>query len=449
MFRRPPEIQKHIYFLVQKLRGEPVKEAWKEIKSIDHSDRNALRKRIVDRGVSHLNYILNNVPKYMALKNRGRIISLLKKVSTVEEFDDLLKGFPITHKREIIENPENLTSREIDSIPVFGTHSSGTTGQSVRFPKDMRDWARSHANMFYILSLYGINPFSPYIYYWAGDWSIKSRLEYLKKDIVLNRLRITSYNTSKWYLLRQYRKILKFRPEYIYGIPSGITTLASYMLNNGLKPPSKIRGVFTTGEMLYPYQRKIISSAFNVPVVNIYGTAEVGVIAFDCPHGHLHVMTDTNYMEVIDGGTILITNFFQKAFSIVRYRIGDIAASVLEWQHSCNLSYPTISGISGRESDRITLPHGKTLPPMAPTYIFDKIAHTRSVIKFRYELYKDELILKLVVNSRFNERVKKLIISESERLFGIRPFIKIVESIPPLKGGKERYFVVMDKNHEA
>lgn len=427
------------------MRGEPVKQAWEAIKTIDHSDRDSLKKRIILRGRSHLTYILNNVPKFMGLKKRHRLLNLLQKISTIRDFEEFLKDLPITEKHEIIENPDSLTSREIEKIPTFKTHSSGTTGQSIYFPKDMIDWAQSHANMFYILSLYNINPFAPYVYYWAGSWDFKTRVEYLKKDIVLNRLRLTSYDTSEKHLIKQFNLMRKFKPHYILGIPSGIATFASYVHNESLELPKELQRVFTTGEMLYSYQRDLIKRALKVPVTDIYGTAEVGIIAFECQHGHLHVLVDTNFLEVLEDGTILLTNLFQKAFAIVRYKIGDISKSGLMWDTDCFLSYPIIKGIEGRVSDKIVLPNGKTLPRMAPTYIFDKIAHTRSIIKFRYELNKEELILKVVVNQRFNEEIKEFITSESERIFGIKPQIRIVKQISPLRGGKERYFVYAEE----
>jgi len=444
MLRRSPKIQKHIYFLIQKLRKEPVKQAWEEIKTQDHTDKKALKERVLHRGRSHLEYILNNVPKYMELKNRGHILTLLKKVKDIREFDDLLKQLPITYKQEIIETPHKLRSKEEKSIPTFETVSSGTTGQSIKFPKDMRDWARSHANMFYILSLYHINPFSPYVFYWASDWYFKTKIEYFEKDLLLNRLRLNSYNTSASYLYKQYKKMIKFRPHYLYGMPSAIFAFSNYILGNKLPSPKTIQSIFTTGEMLYPAQRNTIKKAFNVPVVNIYGSSEVGIISFDCPFGHHHVLMDTNYMEVMEDGTILITNLFQKAFAMVRYKIGDIASSGLKWEHTCKLAYPIIDGFSGRETEKIVMPNGKKIPTMGPTFIFERVANTRSIIKYRYELDEKTLILKLIVNNRFNKRIEDIIIKESEKLFGIRPKIEIVDNIPPLRGGKESYFIYKD-----
>ncbi len=448
MIKRPPKLQKYIYFAVQKLRKEPVKKAWEQIMKTDYTDKKALENRILKRGKEHFYYLFQHIPKLQNMPNKNTLLSLLDRINTIAEFDDFLKHIPPTQKHDVIERPEILTSDEIKKIHVFGTHSSGTTGQSVRFPKDMRDWAQTHANMFYILKLHGIDPFAPYIYYWAGDWSIKSRITYFLKDVALNRLRLTSYNTSKEHLFKQYKLISKFKPEYILGIPSGIATLATFMVNEKLTLQNDLKAVFTTGETLHKFQKDIIYRAFKTPVINLYGSAEVGVIGFECPKSHMHIMMDTNYIEIMDSGEILVTNLFQKAFAIVRYRIGDLSSSTLQWEHDCEISFPIIRGIEGRTSQKIVLPDGRELPPMAPTYIFDKVAHTRSVIKFRYVLRNSKLLLLLVVNHKFNERVKNLIIKESFKIFGIKPEIVIVDTIPPLPGGKEKYFIIESNGKE-
>ena len=79
---------------------------------------------------------------------------------------------------------------------------------------------------------------------------------------------------------------------------------------------------------------------------------------------------------------------------------------------------------------------------MAPTYIFDKVSPTRSVIKFRYVLVSDDrLLLYLVVNNRYNKNVENLIVKETLKLFNMRPEIHLVQEIKPLNNGKERYFL--------
>ncbi len=443
MIRRAPALQEKIYFTVQKLRKEPVKEAWELVKSIDYTDKKALKLRILQRGKEHLSYIIQHVPFYKRLKNRNKIENLIKKVHTIHEFHELLQEFPVTEKKDLIQIPHHFFSDEFEKIPTYITTSSGTTGQSIAYPKDMRDWAMSHANMFYVLTLYNIHPHAPYIYYWAGDWGLKSRLINYSKDFLLNRIRFTGYNLNTAKLLRQVKLVLKFKPFYILGIPSGIYSLSTFIINEGFDMNiHTLKRIFTTGELLTPYQRRAIEKAFKVKTVDIYGSSEFGNIYFECPEGHKHIFMDTNYVEVDSRGNILITNFFQKAFAFIRYKIGDIAYSNVIWDHDYRLAFPIIKGISGRSSDMIKLPDGKMLPPMAPTYIFDKVSPTRSVIKFRYVLVSDDrLLLYLVVNNRYNKNVENLIVKETLKLFNMRPEIHLVQEIKPLNNGKERYFL--------
>ena len=79
------------------------------------------------------------------------------------------------------------------------------------------------------------------------------------------------------------------------------------------------------GENVSPAAYKSIVDYFNTPTAIMYGAKEVNGIALTCPYGHMHILSDNNYLEVVDRGKVLITNLHNTVFPIIRYDIGDMA----------------------------------------------------------------------------------------------------------------------------
>ena len=61
--------------------------------------------------------------------------------------------------------------------------------------------------------------------------------------------------------------------------------------------PFTIKGVFSTAEVLYDWQRTAIETAFCCPVFNQYGSREVPNIGLQCAHGNFRVFSDLVKLE--------------------------------------------------------------------------------------------------------------------------------------------------------
>ena len=87
--------------------------------------------------------------------------------------------------------------------------------------------------------------------------------------------------------------------------------------------------------MLLDEDKKLLSEAFNITVVNEYGSAEFGLIALE--RDQHWVLNNLNlYVEVLDDagkvlsngeeGRIVITDLYNKAHPFIRYEIGDMGS---------------------------------------------------------------------------------------------------------------------------
>ena len=107
------------------------------------------------------------------------------------------------------------------------------------------------------------------------------------------------------------------------------------------------------------------------------GAAEAGIIAFECPFGHMHVNEENVVLEVIDG-EIVVTNLNAFSIPIIRYKLGDAVKVDTKTKCSCGRSSTIITEIEGRVGKKIIGKH-KTYPSLTLYYVFKNISLEKGV----------------------------------------------------------------------
>jgi phenylacetate-CoA ligase len=107
-------------------------------------------------------------------------------------------------------------------------------------------------------------------------------------------------------------------------------------------------------------------------VVELYGTHELGTIAWQCPRGmRLHVADDGVIVEVLNGdrpaepgeaGEVVATRLHALAMPFIRYRLGDLVTRG-ETPCPCGAPFSTLLTIQGRMLDYFPLPDGRLFHP--------------------------------------------------------------------------------------
>ena len=160
--------------------------------------------------------------------------------------------------------------------------------------------------------------------------------------------------------LRDFHARLKtFRPKVLLGYANSLKLLAQYLKSHGLAAYQP-RSIVSTAEVLGPEDRALIEDVFGCRVFNRYGCREVSVIASECAeHAGMHIMAEGLCVEVVRGGryappgeagAVLITDLLNLAMPLIRYRIGDVAASQAG-PCSCGRGLPRLEGLQGRVTD--------------------------------------------------------------------------------------------------
>ncbi|HUL57736.1 MAG TPA: AMP-binding protein, partial [Anaeromyxobacteraceae bacterium] len=144
------------------------------------------------------------------------------------------------------------------------------------------------------------------------------------------------------------------------GTPSFLLTLLQKAREAGT--PLRLEVAFVVAEML-PESLRAELEGFGVRVLQGYGTADLGCLAYECAEkGGWHVHPEA-IVEVLDLETgapaapgqpgELVATIFDEAYPLVRFATGDIAALAPDVPCRCGRTAPKIAGLLGRVGDAV------------------------------------------------------------------------------------------------
>ncbi len=431
------------YYPIYSFVGQPVWNYIKEVKknqfkSLDEIEhlRNEKIKKII-------RYAYKYVPFY---KEKWSKIGI--DINQIKKADDL-KSLPILTKRDILKNKELLIStKKVGRL--FTRKTGGSTGMTLHLKKEAKALALNDAIMYRCYSWYGIDIGDKQVRFWGVPVTEKLKLKEAIKDFVLNRIRISAFDISKESCLRQFEKIKKFNPDYFYGYTTAIYGFCLYMkeLDIDLKQ-LKLKAVICTAEKMYPHHKRLFEEVFNCPIVDEYGCAEHGIIAFQCPYGNMHIMADHLYVEFLDEnnhpvspgspGRIVITDLSSFAMPLIRYDIGDIGVPDNK-RCECGINLPLMKIVEGRTEDFIKTIDGKYVHAAYLCYTLkDDTVHEFKM----YQKAIDKFHVQIVKSPLFDSNSEKMLEKKLRTALGdkVKITFEYVDRIEREKSGKLRYFV--------
>jgi phenylacetate-CoA ligase len=181
------------------------------------------------------------------------------------------------------------------------------------------------------------------------------------------------------------RALRDHRPKFLKGIASALYHLALFLDEGGVRD-LQLDGVFSTGEMLLPYQRRVIERVFHCRVLDSYGHMERTVAISECPEGSLHINPEYGVLELLErpspspqgGGERVVTadvvgtGLHNLSMPLLRYEVGDVV-EVHDDPHgcACGRAMPRVRRIHGRREDAIVTPDGRVVTTLFT--VFDKV----------------------------------------------------------------------------
>ncbi len=292
-----------------------------------------------------------------------------------------LADLPVLGRRDVQQHAEALRdpTRPLDRL--HEDASGGSTGEPVRIWHDDDYKAWVEATEFHAFETWGLQPWCRTAVVWGSDRDL-SLLSGREK--LLNRLQqrhyFNAFNMGDRDLAAYADAFARIRPPYVQGYASALDVFARYLLAQGRAGGFGIRAIRSSAEVLSAAARARIEEAVGAPVYDYYGSRESACLATQCLHGGFHVLAHGRVIELVDDdgepvppgapGRVLVTDFTNRAFGLIRYETGDVATWAEPGACACGMPYPRLGTIRGRTSDFITRRDGERIHGEWFTHLF-------------------------------------------------------------------------------
>jgi len=336
---------------------------------------------------------------------------------------------PFVTREDIMQHTEEMRSTKRYpwiTIKITG----GSTAQPAKIYKNRKSTCLEDAALWRGLSWYGIKPADRQIRFWGIPGDKKGQQKIRLIDFIMNRKRIPAREWDDEFLKQFIPMVLKFKPAYFYGYISLVQDFTRVMLNEGIDPRSlNLKAIVLTAEVPYRQGREELQQIYQVPVVNEYGSSELGPIAYQCPEGNMHLMFENIYVEVADddgkplppgeAGELILTDLNNYAMPLIRYRSRDFSALRTD-TCACGREMPLIDEVTGRDVNRLRATDGRTIHASFALYLIEKLVEMgRSHIQFQIVQDKvNHVYLNIVQNDSLRQEDVDYFISELKNIMG-------------------------------
>ncbi|HJV95653.1 MAG TPA: phenylacetate--CoA ligase family protein [Albitalea sp.] len=324
------------------------------------------------------------------------------KCELMQHFDDWATDRRITREGvdAFLRDPARLADPYLGEYMVWT--SSGTSGEPGTFVQDARSLAtydaldalrlRGGGGVPTALASWSVGQRVAYVGATGGHFAGNASITRLMR-IVPALARPFAPTIRLFSVLDPLRQLVAelqaYQPTLLVTYPSCAVALAQEQAAGRLQ--LRLAETWCGGEQLSPAQREQIRAGFGCAMRNNYGASEFFSIAWECPHGHLHLNDDWVILEPVDAQgravregeqshSVLLTNLANRVQPLLRYNLGDRVR--FTGQHcACGSSFPVIE-VEGRADDTLTLADANgepvTLLPLALATVIEEgadVAH--------------------------------------------------------------------------
>jgi len=246
-----------------------------------------------------------------------------------------LEVLPYLDKKIIAEQGERLLSASLSNVRHHVRKTGGSTGQSAVIYYDQESLDYSAAVILYTREKIGKKKSHSELHFacqFPGEtlplWPSSEDF----KCFAMNRSNIFFGALDDQGLEAMWKTLCRRKPFLAHGHPSTLYALACYV--ECKYGSGKAFQIFeSSGELLQPYMREKIARVLRCRVIDRYGLAEFGVVAYEWGREELQVLDSEVWPEsrpTEEGGNeLVLTGFRNRLMPLIRYATGD-RAKVIE-----------------------------------------------------------------------------------------------------------------------
>ncbi|WP_031435266.1 phenylacetate--CoA ligase family protein [Methylomarinum vadi] len=330
--------------------------------------------------------------------------------------------------------------------------TGGSSGQPLIFHFGRWRQASDAAGRIRARRWWGVNVGDPEVYLWGAPVEL-NKTDKIKtvRDRLLNQLVLNAFAMSPENMDRYLESIKKFNPKCIYGYASSIAILAKHAQTYSIETNfPELKVICTTGEPLYPDQRKLIQETFHAPVANEFGSRDIGFTAHETPHGQMLQMSESIILEVLDRhgnpvkagemGEAVMTGLCSEAQPFIRYRTGDMI-KLSEQPDKDGRGLHVIEEVVGRTTDFLIHQNGSIVHALAAIYVLRETEGVEQFKIIQHDINQFEVLI--VKNTLWHDIAFQHIEQKFKERFGnaANIDIRLIDRIEPEASGKIRQVV--------
>jgi phenylacetate-CoA ligase len=375
---------------------------------------------------------------------RERFAAAGLEPSAVRSIEDL-RALPILTKEEAQEHVNQLMSTAVPRKERTWIHTSGTTGGALRFPTTLTSVQEQWAVWWRYRRWHGIRRDT-----WCGYFGGRSVVPASQRDPPFWRynyagrqILFSGYHMSPANLPSYVEEMRRHRPPWLFGYPSLLALLASYVLEAGVDLDYPIRWITIGAETLLPHQAEVMARAFGVRPLQHYGLTEAVANISECERGVLHVDEDFAPVEFVplSGNTynLVGTNYSNPATPLLRYETQDLVTVKPDAVCACGRAGRVVESLDGRIEDYVVLADGARIGRM--DHVFKDMVNIKEAQI--YQRSRGQMMIRVVRGRGYSIRDEEDLLREARRRVGDEMKIEVayVDGLPRTSTGKLRLVV--------
>lgn len=336
--------------------------------------------------IKQLNYVQNNIPYYSEIFKKIKF-----KPSSLEKDIGYFNEIPIINKKIINENRDKFINADLLKNKFFEVKSSGSTGGHFKLLYDLDAADFSAAITRFARSKNNIKDFNTKVNFASSH----SEDEYFSKEdlksFALNRNNIFFNDFSDKSINKIINRLKIYKPYVVHGHPSTLYFISLYAQSNNIDLLNVFSVFESSGETLFDYQKNLITKVFGCRVLNRYGLAEFGIVAYQNGNNNVLKVFDSEvYIENNTNNELIFTSLRNTLNPLIRYDSGDIGELFYDED------YIYIKNLQGRIHDFVII-NGINFPTHRIMDLFDHTVIGISefqIIRKHNKLYKFLLVPK-------------------------------------------------------
>ena len=346
----------------------------------------------------------NNTPYYKEKYDDYKI-----HPTDINRLEDIRK-IPVLSKTELLVNREKIQIKN-NGEKLYFAETSGSTGKPLVFYRD-QDWdAWNRASMYRGYSWYNVNPWERNGYLWGYNFSFKKRIRVKLLDELQNRFRLFSYNKHE---IDNFLNKME-KASYLGGYSSMIYELSKEINNRGSYKYNNIKMIKGTSEKIYDSYQGEVKKAFGKKMISEYGSAETGLIAFECPKGNMHINMETVIVEE-ENSEIIVTNLISRSFPVIRYKLGDYVELGENIKCECGRNHLIIKDVLGR-TGKVIFGYNERYPSLTLYYVFKNLAIEKKIILNYVAIQKEKGSIEIHIERNITDHEKYSFMIEYRKYF--------------------------------